>query len=364
MSVGQRLRAVIDARRASGICWRCSRGLPRHSSGLGQPEFDGQEDGSLFFSTIGSREVSQGFEAIPQLRTETTGRSRSSNKPDVPVPKGRPPIRKRIVGSPISYHQVARIPDNAPQFLPSSAIDPRIHFHRIGKITRRESKVLLLPKDKDREREPKHDTIENGRGKWAIQPNRITVEGERDSSRMQGASAHVVEHSSTTQGNTAPPKSVQLTERLTVTPKRTGPQVKILHVPTSNIRKTRVGNTKHCNANYLVRKNSPPQEESCQTPEEEQALHGELESVLNAFRDLEPSRLSSSNESKPSTSILGPKSTESTVEPRTFHGHGDVDTWSIGKPRMPYPKSKLSTQTRHYATATVSLLDSLSDTTY
>lgn len=375
MLVRQRLRAVLEARRSSSLCWRCSQGLPRYKSGLGQHETDNQGDGSfdndLFFLTGRNDEIFQGshnfFESTPHVPPPF----KTPIKPPVPIHKERAHKEKLASGDlKITHHNVTRVPDNAPQFLPHSMIDPRIHFHRVDKIIHANKKPHLSPTDTEPLEQLNGDVVEGGGGGGDGNVRQLktdTVMGKSESSQRLkqvqslATSAYMVEYSHPAEGTALP---VQKSFQIHKYPTRqieNSPPLSVKKVPVKTVRILRVGSTEHfvyttqsAAKNDLVCRTTPPEEEPRQTPEEEQALHGELESVLGAFRDLQTSRSSFLDALNPSTLSMSSKTVVPPVEQETTRGEGHASLRSLRQQRRPnsYPNSMV--QSRHYATATQS----------
>lgn len=374
-SARQRLGAVLEARRTSRIGWRCAFGLPRYSSGLGQHELDGKKNDpnwDLFLSTGRGHGFSEEAQRVSESTLDESRSSRSRKEPDVPILKARAPKEHSAFPGPrITYHKVTRISSNAPQFLPRSMVDPRIHFHKMGKIpfnVQTPSNARVSSTDIELINKLFGDAGEVGSREKAKHSNSDKGEGEHISSQCleqvqaQRTSTYNVDCNSTAQGIAAPTqRSVRISKYLLIQPNHKRAPVRIQKAPVSSIRKIRVGNTEDFvyslhsdDASHLVRRNGSSEDAIHETLEEKLALDRELDFVLDAFQNLQPSTFSTLDASDPSASTIGVGSPSSPSEQRITHDHVNAGYCSMPKPRRPYPNLSTMTQSRHYATATVS----------
>ena len=78
MAACQRLRAVLDARRASQLCWRCALSLPRYSSTSASKSVDAN---AIPYDEILQREVYHMLKSlIPRIRLESTSGSATGSR--------------------------------------------------------------------------------------------------------------------------------------------------------------------------------------------------------------------------------------------------------------------------------------------
>lgn len=366
MSARQRLRAVLNARKSSGICWRCSRGLPRRISGLGQLELDNQGEGSfdegLFFSTRRDYGLPGRAQPVQGLTPDKQRPFKSWKRVHLPVQGARDAKEETFPTGPrITYHNVTPTPDNAPQFLPPSMVDPRIHFHKVDKKVNARRKLHPSLTDRDHLEQLKSDMVGTRSREHFRHLDRATAEGKQDSSQRfkqiqtQVTSTNLAEHGSLGEGHVA---SAPKPFRIIRYPIHSHDKVNIKKVPFLQVHKSRVGNTERfvsitqsADANYPVRWNISFEDEAHQTPETEEALHGDLESVLNAFRDLPLSELSPSDAPNLPASSAGSEAKAIAFEQGDARDQGNAGLWSNRQHSRGNPIPTTMIQTRHYTTA-------------
>ena len=273
MSARQRLRAVLEARRSSALCWRCSRGLPRHDPNIGS---DGRRNRSLLVSSADSVKILQ----------ETTHLPASIDLPIHRYLVRDNFIRKHAVGLRIFE---ARVP------IRRHVIRPRIKYHIASHL------LQEVPKSTG-------DIVTN------------VLTDDHDSNLVQ-------------------PES----------------RVKISRIPTKQSRSGRVIKTR------LEISTAPSSEvvsqaqQYHQVVENDQLADGELELVLDAFKDLDTSRPSPDE----CHNSLAPKeSSESTISAiQQYTARAQNSVFRPNLASMPHPYPSMSRRIRHYVTAAVSYLD-------